>query len=822
MGQVDTTNDCQDPIVPRDTQLSFLQTSFKGRPLQKSQRPLLPETQSPETLHYHEQHIAEEPKIKREASKGRLLGMFGRTKSSREGKRAAEQGTYANSNPPDQPREEVSAPRGELCKQETIATKSTMSGEAIAPKSSKATRSKSFKKAPSSIKSVPWDPPPLFQAYPQSVKYATLSAPSVSSDSILQFQNDKKRKSKGKKSRSGPAKKGGSSEEDEEEVLEDNDEGTLQLDDWSQKIYLLVTSGYMLQYAGEGSFDRLPEKIMPIGKESAAFASDAIPGKHWVLQVSHVLDENGFGKTGSSWSFLRPFGLVGNVKRCSASNFLLVLDSPEDLGAWLSVVRREIEAWGGHKYQASTTDQPNTRDLVRPLQPKPSRRYLVKRDPHQFANNADSLNNATDDKSDPVPSIPPRKSSTTTQDSVHSPSMSNATASTDQYVLDRLGHSPQISYISASAKTQATSVESSPVFAPSKPVSSVESSNGAYDYAQVAAPSTLSPGDGDVSSRHPSSPQLSRSHSSTLTHPTSTVRGSLAQTSSHGAPNFSVPSFSKRYSSAHSTPPLSTASSSSASNLPRISASPATINEQHDDYDDIVAAVEDSLNLEYSAQEAALPCHSDTYSSAVHERPKLPDSNAILRAPSSDKLVPCRLSSLEYSRGISPNNLQSNINNAPHPPPTSALPALPESRYKLQSGPVRTLRRPVSMAVPAGAAITSSAPNAEHLPHLDASPKIEDSETLLTPPSRPAPPPPLSDMLPSHGLLPPSKDMNRRSMPHLNHPPSDPPDYPLPTPPVPRLPLIKLSSGSLRRSVERPLRAGLGPRARGLVEGVEV
>ncbi|KAI4097032.1 MAG: hypothetical protein L6R37_006868 [Teloschistes peruensis] len=823
MGQLDTTNDCQDPIVPRDTQLPFLQTSFNGRHLQKSQRPLRTGTRSLGISHYHEQHIAEEPKIKRQASKGRLLGMFGRTKSSREGKKAAEQGAYANNNPLDQPREEVSAPRRELYNQEAIATLSNPSDEAVGPKSSKATRCRSFKKAPSSNKAVPWDPPPLFQAYPQSVKYATLSAPIVSSDSILQFQNDKKRMAKGKKNRSGSAKKRSSSdEEEEEEVLEDNDEDTLQLDDWSQNIYLLVTSGYMLQYAGEGSFDRLPEKIMPIGKESAAFASDAIPGKHWVLQVSHILDENGFAKTGSSWSFLRRLGLVGNMKRCSASNFLLVLDSPEDLGAWLGVVRREIEVWGGHKYQASTTDEPNTCDLVRPLQHKPSRRYLVKRDPHQFANNADSLTNAVDDKTDPMPTVPPRKFPTTTQDSAHSPSISNATTSTDQYVLDQLGHSPQVSYISSSAKTYTTSVESSPVFAPSKPVSSTEISNGGYDYVQVASPSILAPG--DASSPYCSSPQLSRSYSSTLNQPPSTVRGSLAQTSSHGAPNFSVPSFSKRYSITHSTPPLSTASSSSAGNLPRKSASPATIHEQHDDYDDIAAAVEDSLNLESSGEEeeAALACGSDTYVSAVHERPKLADSNSLLRTSPSDKLIPRRLSSLEYSRGISPVNLQSTINNAPHPPPTSALPALPEARYKLQSGPVRTLRRPISMVVPTGTTISSSSPNAEHLHHLGALSKIENPRILLPPPSRPAPPPPLSQKLPSQGLLPPSKLMNRRSMPHLNHPPSDPPDYPLPTPPVPRLPPIKLSSGSLRRSVERPLRAGLGPRARGLVEGVEV
>ncbi|KAI4256652.1 MAG: hypothetical protein LQ352_002000 [Teloschistes flavicans] len=819
MDEVDTVNDSQDRIVRRDTQRYFLQAAFNGRHFQKTQRPPRTEKQLSETLHHCEQQTAKEPKIERQASKSRLLGMFSRTKSSRDGKRAVERGTSANSCAFEKHGEESSASRGELYDQEAIATTSITPGEAIGPKPSKAPKSKSSKKTPSSNNIVPWEPPPLFQAYPQSVKHATLSAPIVSSDSILQFQYDKKRKPKGKKNRSGSAKKGSSS--DEEEGLEDNDEDTLQLDHWSQKIYLLVTSGYMLQYAGEGNFDRLPEKIMPIGKESAAFASDAIPGKHWVLQVSHVLDENGFAKTENSWSLLRRFGLVGNMKRCSASNFLLVLDSPEDLDTWLRVVRREIEAWGGDRYQAITTDQPSTRELVRPLQQKPSRRYLVKREPLQFANSADSLINAIDDKNpDPMPTTTARKSSTTTQDSVHSPSMSNATASADQYVLDQLRHSPQVSYISTSAKTYATSRESSPVLAPSKPVSQMEDSTVGNDHVQITVPS--SPAAGDVSSPYASSPQLGGSRSSTLTHPASTVRGSLAQTSSFGAPNFSVPNFSKCYSSAHSTPPLSTASSSSASTLPRKSASPATINEQHYDYDDIAAAVEDSLDPDYPSQEADLECHMDGCTLPTPENPKPVDSNSLLQTLPPDKIVPRRLSSLEYSRGISPVNLQINIKNAPHPPPTAALPALPESRYKPQFVPVRTLRRPLSMVVPTSVNISSSSPDSEPLPQIGASPTVEDARVLLTPPSRPAPPPPLSEILPSQGLLPPSKAMNRRSMPHLNRPPSDPPDYPLPTPPVPRLPPIKLSSGSLRRSVERPLRAGLGPRTRGLVEGVEV
>ncbi|EON63650.1 hypothetical protein W97_02878 [Coniosporium apollinis CBS 100218] len=42
--------------------------------------------------------------------------------------------------------------------------------------------------------------------------------------------------------------------------------------DLPTKLYILVTSGCLLQYAGEGPSDRLPEKILQLGKDSAAFA----------------------------------------------------------------------------------------------------------------------------------------------------------------------------------------------------------------------------------------------------------------------------------------------------------------------------------------------------------------------------------------------------------------------------------------------------------------------------------------------------------------------------------------------------------------------
>jgi hypothetical protein len=37
-------------------------------------------------------------------------------------------------------------------------------------------------------------------------------------------------------------------------------------------------------FRGEGKHDRLPERMLLLGPQSVAFASDAIPGKHWVVE----------------------------------------------------------------------------------------------------------------------------------------------------------------------------------------------------------------------------------------------------------------------------------------------------------------------------------------------------------------------------------------------------------------------------------------------------------------------------------------------------------------------------------------------------------
>lgn len=252
------------------------------------------------------------------------------------------------------------------------------------------------KPSPKSTKSSPgpptrtsaaWDPPPLFQAYPQAVKHATLAASTLSADAILRLNNHSRNHSL-REDISQTSEEAGNLDQNSAAAKKNEKakskhrrqiSGSMSKADWTRKIFVLVTSGYLLQYAGDGSFDRLPEKMMQLGKDSVAFASDAIPGKHWVLQISQAMDPDG-APTADSRSLLSRLAFRGGDYRRAATSLLLVMDCAEDMDSWLAVVRREIEALGGKKH-ASETGKPKPDEKVMQLRAQPSHRYLVQRSP---------------------------------------------------------------------------------------------------------------------------------------------------------------------------------------------------------------------------------------------------------------------------------------------------------------------------------------------------------------------------------------------------------------------------------------------------------
>ncbi|OJJ47152.1 hypothetical protein ASPZODRAFT_132107 [Penicilliopsis zonata CBS 506.65] len=220
-----------------------------------------------------------------------------------------------------------------------------------------------------------WKPPPLFQAYPQAFKHDFLWAPTLNLESVLRsLQNDE----------SGDKKK----KEGKENGKHDRTPSGSKIG-WAQKIYVLATSGYILQYAGDGKHDRLPEKMMQLGPESVAFASDAIPGKHYVLQISQSsTDDVTTVLDGSSKPLLSRFGFHRTPSRRLVRSFLLVFATADKMNSWLEAIRAEIEARGGRKYVSDKSPggmaESSSSQLPPSLQSKPSLRQIVVKDPNQF------------------------------------------------------------------------------------------------------------------------------------------------------------------------------------------------------------------------------------------------------------------------------------------------------------------------------------------------------------------------------------------------------------------------------------------------------
>ncbi len=236
-----------------------------------------------------------------------------------------------------------------------------------------------------------WEPPPLFQAFPQSVKHATVQACVFPPEMLMRTQSQR-RQAELIREKIGSAL--------DLSVIEENSTGTKKLEkshrrltsksvlnpptpELVNKIYILVTAGYVLQYAGDGPYDRLPEKVLKLGKESAAFACDLIPGKHWVLQISSHAHDDGTIEMEPRTSLLSRLRTQTANGRKAPPSFLLVLDSAGEMDAWMTAVRKEIENNGGPRMKDDPVRSSASIDGSSGKQStETSHRYLVQRDPN--------------------------------------------------------------------------------------------------------------------------------------------------------------------------------------------------------------------------------------------------------------------------------------------------------------------------------------------------------------------------------------------------------------------------------------------------------
>ncbi|OJD23530.1 hypothetical protein ACJ73_05118 [Blastomyces percursus] len=419
-----------------------------------------------------------------------------------------------------------------------------------------------------------WDPPPLFQAYPQTVKQGTLPAPTLSTVSLLRMKGHRRNSSAKEDSSDVDADDERASSrvarrrKDEKDKKHSHKASGSNKAEWTQKIFILVTSGYLLQYAGDGSFDRLPEKMMELGKNSVAFASDAIPGRHWVLQISQTLEEDGIVALDTKKTFLSRFGFSDS--RRQTKTLLLVCNDPDEMTSWLTAVRREIEALGGKEYTPETPLEETSRD------PQQSQKRFIRQSiiPEKVQSVPVNLANSGSTKPSPVVSPPNGKGEQKPEgnrpadeaslkstyrrsirpQSVEAPSLSTTGTFTD---LDRLREGSRFSYVSIGTRTIPSSRGSSPGLSPAR-------QKGAASMTPCAeSPSSVRGAVANSSSTHMSihayssmQAEGSGTDTSSGSRPTSTVGPLISRSTS--PPNFSVPVLSsKRFSSTHSCPPPS-------------------------------------------------------------------------------------------------------------------------------------------------------------------------------------------------------------------------------------------------------------------------
>ncbi|GAQ06516.1 hypothetical protein ALT_3837 [Aspergillus lentulus] len=386
-----------------------------------------------------------------------------------------------------------------------------------------------------------WKPPPLFQAYPQAIKHECLWAPAMSADSILRIQaTTKSNNSSNDVDPQGnqPPNEEASAERKKKEEKEKKHmrtvSDTISKTEWSQKIYVLVTSGYILQYSASGKHDRLPEKMLQVGPRSVAFASDAIPGKRYVLQISQSSEEDGAATVDAPRPLFSRLGFHRSYSRRWTRTFLLVFCNADEMSSWLLAVRAQIEARGGKKYiSESLYDE----GMEHQLRPKPSIRQMVQRDPNRFSNiylqphqsaGSDEKDQALSDQSRRSSYISVQRRSIVYQSGAESRSNSMSTTQTDVTPpVNGFGRLYSSVPPPSGPFTLPNGVAVPGVYQPSVPPSPTTASLTKRLSAYLAgSPST----EGHEPGWSPS-----------------TVPEPILRSTSPPAPNFSVPSFSKRF-----------------------------------------------------------------------------------------------------------------------------------------------------------------------------------------------------------------------------------------------------------------------------------
>ena len=258
------------------------------------------------------------------------------------------------------------------------------------------------------------DPPPLFQVHQHSIKYGNVQTVTISLESLTRMQQFRNNKFDGWESLPviGRIEEGSIAHPQTSRNSPHRFSAVFENLHTIDKTFVLVTDGRIVQYSGKGGYERVPEKILQLGDKSAAFASDLIPGRHWVIQVVQVANEDGAPVLKQSRSLLSKFRAPSARK--SAVSFLMIFDGAEEMDSWLKAIRKTIELLGGPRLNSDPEPTPkrkgsdNSRENIKGSKytpPHPLRQPL----PSEPAENLSSVSpNLLVSPTGPPPPPPPK------------------------------------------------------------------------------------------------------------------------------------------------------------------------------------------------------------------------------------------------------------------------------------------------------------------------------------------------------------------------------------------------------------------------------
>ncbi|KAJ4164563.1 hypothetical protein LMH87_006233 [Akanthomyces muscarius] len=390
-----------------------------------------------------------------------------------------------------------------------------------------------------------WEMPQLFKAFPQTIRQATLPAVTMSTEMVLRLHE--RNISAALAAEQLTMEERNPKEKTKKKHGKNPSLSNLQ---WTTKIYLLTTSGHLLQYSGAGNYDRLPEKVLKLSHTSAAFVTDSIPGQHWVLQVSSSTELNAVNPVNETKSILSKLSILAGEKRETA-NILMVFESPGDLDSWMATLRGEIEKLGG-KRKLSETGVPE-----RPAAPRQAPRAIVVRDLMRFSSTNPSRRGSS---SDCDLTLRVGDFHHSREQSLDEVSTTNSVVSQDGRQLDNLRDSNgnRLSFASADRRTAVTSAASSPERSPiadAFPRDSTETCDSfEYSHGSKKADAKLRPNASVIASRRSTMQNaglfidVSADHRNSQSEDPFLPMPNEALESPTGlvAPNFSVPQSSTR------------------------------------------------------------------------------------------------------------------------------------------------------------------------------------------------------------------------------------------------------------------------------------